>query len=127
MSLDNATINDLIAKAKELGLTRLRVADDDDEICIELPHAARAAQVMSDAPLPTSAVGAKDVTSAFVGYFRPNVDAGSQVAKDSVVGVVESLGLPNDVLAPAAGKISGFSVSEGDVVEYGTVIARIDT
>ncbi|MEO7453833.1 MAG: biotin/lipoyl-containing protein [Fimbriimonadales bacterium] len=126
MSLDDATIKNLIAKAKELGLTRLRVADDEHEICIELPRAARVAPMMSDAPV-VQAPAAKDVTSAFVGYFRPSLEAGARVEKDSVVGVVESLGLPNDVLAPAAGTLGGFSVSEGDVVEYGTVIARIDT
>jgi biotin carboxyl carrier protein len=125
MSLDNATIKEFIAKAKELGLTRLRVADDDDEICIDLPRAARAAALVSDGPVvPSTTV--KDVTSAFVGYFRPSLEPGARVEKDAVVGVVESLGLPNDVLAPAAGTLGGFAVADGDVVEYGTVISRIE-
>ena len=67
------------------------------------------------------------MASQFVGYFRPSVDIGEAVSKNMVVGVVESLGLPNDVVAPAAGRLASFLVSDGDAVEYGTVVARIET
>ena len=121
---DSKSIEGLIAKAKDLQLTRLRVADGDGEVSIELPRAARVSAPVSDKPVSVTAT-ARDVHSQFVGYFRPAVEPGSKVSKDTVVGVVESLGLPNDILAQAAGTISAFSVSEGDAVEYGTVIARI--
>ena len=124
-TFDKRSIEGLIEKAKQLRRTRLRVADGDGELCVELPRAARVIAV-SDAPVASVAT-ARDVLSQFVGYFRPTVEPGTKVSKDSVVGVVESLGLPNDVTAPAAGTLGKFSVSEGDVVEYGTVVARIES
>lgn len=112
----------LIDKAKGLRLTYLRVADDDDEIAIELPRSPIAAQV---AQQPASDSAERDVTSQFVGYFRPVAQAGSKVNKGDVIAVIESLGLPNDIVAPSAGALSEFAFADGDAVEYGTVLARI--
>lgn len=123
---DNGAIEGLISKAKELRLSRLRVADGDRELCIDLPRAAGAAKPIVDAPVAL-ADGARDVVSPFVGYFRPALEAGVPVSKGAIVGVVESLGLPNEVLAPVSGKVGVFTVSDGDAVEYGTVITRIET
>src|SRR5688500_8370817 len=125
-TFDKSSIEGLIEKAKELRLTRLRVADGDGELCVEFPRSARALVAATDAPVAAAAT-ARDVLSQFVGYFRPTAEPGTKVSKDSVVGVVESLGLPNDVTAPAAGTLGAFNVSEGDAVEYGTVVARIET
>ena len=125
MSFDNKTIEQLITKAKSLDLSYLRVSDDDDEIAIELPRSAKVPQPIE---VPASSTShTKDVISHFVGYFRPNSQVGAAVQKTSVVGVVESLGLPNDVLAGAAGTVVEITKQEGDAVEYGTVIARIET
>lgn len=125
-TFDKRSIEGLIEKAKQLRLTRLRVADGEGELCVEFPRAARAVAAVADTPAASVAT-ARDVLSQFVGYFRPTVEPGTKVSKDSVVGVVESLGLPNDVTAPAAGTLGSFSVSEGDAVEYGTVVARIES
>ena len=118
-------IESLIAKAKDLRLSRLRVADGESEISIDLPRSARISAVaeLPVAPAPTD----RDVASQFVGYFRPSVDTGITVSKNMVVGVVESLGLPNDVVAPTAGRLAAFLVEDGAAVEYGTVVARIET
>jgi len=122
----NSDIESLISKAKELRLSRLRVADGDAELSIDLPRMGRVVSAPAEKQAPPTQVD-REVASQFVGYFRPSVDAGATVSKDMVVGVVESLGLPNDVFAPAAGRLTGFLVSDGDAVEYGTVVARIET
>ena len=118
------SIESLISKAKDLRLTRLRVADGDGEISIELPRSVRTQAAAVEQPAASAPVP-RDVLSQFVGYFRASVQPGSKVSKDTVVGIVESLGLPNDIMAPAAGTVCDFEVSDGEVVEYGTVIARI--
>jgi biotin carboxyl carrier protein len=122
---DTPAIEKLIAKAKSLGLTRLRVAEEGNEVSIELPRSARSSSPVSE-PVSEGPV-IREVASQYVGYFRPGAEPGATLAKDEAIGVVESLGLPNDVLAPAAGTLSTFLVGEGDAVEYGTVIARIET
>jgi len=116
-------IEGLIGKAKDLGLTYLRVGEADKEIAIELPGMARAPQPVAMIPGPAEAE--KEVISQLVGYFRPVAAPGSRVEKSAVIGVIESLGLPNDVLAPSSGTLDEFFVSDGDAVEYGTVLARI--
>lgn len=115
-------VEQLIGKAKSLGLSYLRVAEGDNELAIELQRRVAAPPAAIPAPAESSV---KDVVSALVGYFRPEAAAGSRVEKGSVIAVIESLGLPNDILAPTAGTLSNFEVSEGDAVEYGTVLARI--
>lgn len=122
---DKNSIEVLISKAKALGLSRLRVAEDGGEVCIELPRAPRASKTV-EVPKSTPA-SEREIISQFVGYFRPTAEPGASVSKDAVIGVVESLGLPNDVVAPISGRLSDFAVSDGDAVEYGTVIARIQT
>jgi len=116
-------IEGLIGKAKGLGLSYLRVADGDHEIVIELPATAPSREAI--APTVESEVAVKQVTSQLVGYFRPVAQAGDKVGTGAVVGVIESLGLQNDILAPIAGTITEMPVSDGDAVEYGTVLARI--
>jgi biotin carboxyl carrier protein len=124
-SFSDAEIEGLIAKARQLELSHLRVADGDLELSLDLPRSARIPSPKSVAT-PT-AKSDLAVASQFVGYFRPSVEIGAGVVKDMVVGVVESLGLPNDVISPGNGRLVAFSVSDGDAVEYGTIVARIET
>lgn len=125
MRVDEKYIGALIAKAKELGLTRVRVADDGREVCIDLPRGKPAAATADASPQPTVKKEVL-VLSQLVGYYRPVAGDGARVEQGSVVGIIESLGLPNDVVAPAAGTLVAAGVSEGDAVEYGTVLGRIE-
>lgn len=112
----------LIKKAKELGLSYLRVSDADEEVELQLPVAAAMQAAPAAAVAPPSE---KDVTTQLVGYFRPVAEVGSRVEQGAVIAVIESLGLPNEILAPVSGSLSEFQVSDGEPVEYGTVLARI--
>jgi biotin carboxyl carrier protein len=116
-------IEGLIEKAKGLGLTYLRVADAGEEIAIELRGSARATPAALPEAKPTA--DEREVVSVIVGYFRSVATPGSRVEQGAAIGIVESLGLPNDILAPCAGVLGEFAVSDGDAVEYGTVLARI--
>ncbi|MDQ2987121.1 MAG: hypothetical protein M3R13_10455 [Armatimonadota bacterium] len=123
MKLDGEAIESLIQKAKTLNLTGLRVAEGENEFAIDFPR--RAAVPATQHPVVVTATTLHEVVSRLVGYFRPSVDIGTQVEKGTAIGVIESLGLQNDVPAPAAGRVIEFFAADGDAVEYGTLLARI--
>lgn len=82
-----------------------------------------------DAPAPeTAATEAILVASPCVGVFHAAKDAievGSLVKAKQVVGQVESLKVPNDLHAPAAGVVSQMWVSDGQGVEWGQPLFEI--
>ncbi len=67
-------------------------------------------------------------TSPAVGVFRPRdgVAVGSRVRAGDRLGVVDVLGVPHDVLAPADGVIGGSYAGPGEGVEYGQELVRIE-
>ena len=86
--------------------------------------AARAAAVPHAPPAsdPRRAV----VTSPAVGTFRPGLTAGSAVRAGSRIGVVDLLGIPQDVTAPIDGTLVEVFAQAGEGVEYGEEIAVVE-
>ena len=74
-----------------------------------------------------------EVSASYVGTIslndektgKPLVTAGSRVKKGQIICQIEAMKLYNDVISPAAGEVLSVEVSNGAVVEFGTVIARI--
>jgi biotin carboxyl carrier protein len=66
--------------------------------------------------------------SPAVGVYRPRpgLAVGSRVRTGDRLGVVDVLGVPHDVLAPADGVVGGSYVEPGDGVEYGQELIRIE-
>ena len=130
-AFDRDEIAELVETAKRYRLTFVGVADGDRELEITLPAPELNAE--ADTPLtgePVTMVEEKDlfVTSALVGFFRepaPVFIPGSRVEPDTVVGIVEALGLPNEITAGVSGMIEEILVSEGQPVEYGQPLARV--
>lgn len=119
-------IGQLVEAARRARISRLDITDGETRVVIELPldTASAPGAAKSKSSGPTS----KDVRSDLVGFFRAAADGprpGEPVSPDTVLGIVEQLGLPHDVLAGASGIIEQFYVEEGDVVEYGTKIATL--
>jgi acetyl-CoA carboxylase biotin carboxyl carrier protein len=50
---------------------------------------------------------------------------GDHVDGNKAIGVIETLGISSDVIAPAAGRLSEFVAQDGQAVEYGALIAVI--
>lgn len=69
--------------------------------------------------LPTIAV-----VSHAVGYFYPSIKEGDFVKEGDKIGEVETLGIRDEVLAPADGIVEKL-LSDGEVVEYGKQICLI--
>ena len=67
-------------------------------------------------------------TSPAVGVFQPATTAvaGTKVQSGDRLGVVEVLGVPHEVLAPADGTVATALVEGGHAVEYGQELVRID-
>lgn len=72
--------------------------------------------------------GRPAVTSPAVGTFHPQDETavGQPVRTGDVVGHVEVLGVPQEVLAPFDGTLGRLLVEPGQVVEYGEPLMRID-
>lgn len=89
----------------------------------------------SPPPSPTPA-GPKltEITSEMVGtfYARPKPDkpdfvsVGSKVTPDTVVCLIEAMKLYNDIKAGVSGTVREVCVKNGDFVEFGTVLFRVE-
>ena len=92
----------------------------------------RAAPAPSPAPAPVETAPAStliEVTSTAVGSFRgaaTPLAAGDTVKRKQVLGCVESLKIPNDVLCPADGRVVAVLVEEAQGVEWGQVLFHIE-
>jgi biotin carboxyl carrier protein len=67
-------------------------------------------------------------TSPAVGIYRPRegVAIGGRVRAGDRLGVVDVLGVPHEVVAPADGVVGGSYVEPGEGVEYGQELVRIE-
>jgi biotin carboxyl carrier protein len=68
------------------------------------------------------------VKSTMVGYVRLKSDVlqvGATVKKGQIIASVQALGLNNDLEAPIDGEVTEVLVAEGDVVDYGFIIAKV--
>jgi acetyl-CoA carboxylase biotin carboxyl carrier protein len=84
--------------------------------------AASAAEI--EEPISTAVA----VTSTAVGLFRtssPPLQVGDSVKRNQVVGVVESLKIPNEVQAPLSGRVDALLAEDGQGIEYGQTLLTI--
>lgn len=67
-------------------------------------------------------------SSPAVGVFQPRPDAkpGIRVRAGDRIGVVDMLGIPQDVVAPADGIVASILVDPGDAVEYGQDLIALE-
>jgi biotin carboxyl carrier protein len=71
----------------------------------------------------------KDVKSTLVGYYSspPNLPRiGDAVEVGDRVAVITALGIPTDIEAPVAGHVFEIVVEDGQAVEYGQLLLRIE-
>lgn len=68
------------------------------------------------------------ITSPAVGYFSPRggLAAGINVRRGDVIGVVDVLGVRQDVVSPSDGVLKALDVEPGGAVEYGQPIGRVE-
>ena len=85
------------------------------------PMLARAGQAVA------AAVAAlRDVTAPHLGVFSARVAPGAEVQVGTVIGRVDKLGEATDVVSDAAGRIAAVLPNDGDMVEYGAPLVRLE-
>ena len=128
-------------------LVTLMNGSDIDEIGIEEPSSGLRLSLRKSAPLAASSTPIEDdpleyiiaggsvteststtieVTSPLVGLFRASMKSGVRplcslgdvVREGQIICAVESLNVPNEVEAPAAGRVLAIYATDGQPVEY---------
>ena len=100
-------------------------------VAIPVPAAEPAAPVASPEP---STAGLAEVTSPIVGTFygapspesAPFVELGQRVSAGDVVCIVEAMKVMNEIECEVSGVVREISMSNGQPVEFGQVLFRID-
>ena len=92
-----------------------------------LPHPPRLAPVHAQ-PRSAAGPGRLVATSPAVGVFMPRggVGVGSRVRAGERLGMVDLLGVPQDVVAPGDGVLSASLVAAGEGVEYGQELLVVE-
>lgn len=85
------------------------------------PMLARAGAAMA------AAVAAlRDVTAPHLGIFSARVAPGTDVQVGTVIGQVDKLGEATDVISDVAGRVAAVLPADGDMVEYGAPLVRLE-
>ncbi|MBL8060392.1 MAG: hypothetical protein JNK63_06715 [Chthonomonas sp.] len=68
-----------------------------------------------------------EVKATSVGYFAlADVKVGAEIEKGDTIGAVTALGLRQDVISSKGGTIAELLVEDGEAVEFGQVVARVE-
>ena len=120
---------------------RLRRGAEETMIVAPAPIAApvaaapAVAAASAESPAPTANANEVEIISPMVGsfYVSPNPDAsafvkiGDQVGPETTVCIVEAMKVFNQIPAEVTGRIVAVLVENGDAVEYGQPLFRVDT
>lgn len=131
---------------KELDLTALEITEEGGTVRMErtppaplhesmviqtaIPSAAPEGEAVS---APSALDGTVKITSPIVGVFyaapaenaEPFVSMGDRVQKGQTLCIIEAMKLMNEITAEEDGIIEKISVTNGQVVEFGTELFRI--
>ncbi len=148
----NDTIECIEALAKivkENDLGKIKISTEDIDIVIEGKHCVPPPNILppvmppAGAPVPpapetaapaNSVVSGNIITSPIIGTFYsapspdkpPFVKVGDTVNKGDVVCIIESMKLMNELNSEFSGRVAEIYVNNGDSVEYGQKLIRIE-
>lgn len=143
--IDAEFIRKLADLLSETGLGEIEYEDGGKRIRVARPGVAAApvmaaAAPVSEAPATTSPASSGDashpgaVSAPMVGTIYlsqspgdpPLVKAGDTVSEGQTLMLIEAMKTFNEVKAPRSGKVSSITVSNGQPVEYGELLAIIE-
>lgn len=129
--LDGDTIRHALTVAREHGFRTVRLKCEDMSFRAVLEADAQLVDAESEDEPQSAPAGpaTKALIAPMVGYFRfasGSLKPGDAVTADSPAGTILALGITNEVSFPASGEVTEVLVSDGDAVEFGQVIARIE-
>ena len=134
--MDEANIRKYAKLMRELDLTGLEITEGDTVVRLER-GAAPAASPSPVLPLPEQKAeenAGEVVRSPMVGVFyaapaenaAPFVAVGDRVKKGDTLCIIEAMKLMNEIAAEKDGVIREVCVGNGQVVEYGTALFRLE-
>jgi acetyl-CoA carboxylase biotin carboxyl carrier protein len=131
VALTEEVLPALIARLRASRLGELEVRTDDWRVRLRLdPRATARATPAGQAGASATAaeLNGSVARSTAVGYFTPSPDLaiGHAVQAGDVIGAIDVLGIPQEVVAPRDGLVSSVLVEDGQAVEYGQALAHID-
>ena len=92
-----------------------------------------AALAESGAEAENEAANALDIRSTLVGFYRAVAKRGAKplapgdnVKEGQIIGAVEALNVLNEVESPAAGRVRTILVDDGQPVQYGQVLMKVE-
>lgn len=83
--------------------------------------------VRAGAAVAAVAAALREVTAPHLGIFSARVAPGTEVEAGTVIGQVDKLGEATDVVSEVAGRIAAVLPRDGDLVEYGAPLVRMET
>lgn len=103
---------------------RVRLRRDPEAVA----RASTSARVAEDDGVADAAAGSV-ARSPGVGYFSPAAEltVGASVQAGEVLGLIDVLGIAQEVLAPSDGIVAAVLAEDGQAVEYGQALAEIDS
>ncbi|HEV7132131.1 MAG TPA: biotin/lipoyl-containing protein [Gaiellaceae bacterium] len=128
MALNDDDVREILRIIDESDLDELRV--ETGELSLHVVRSAAApAPVVVDAEVDAGAIVAPMLGT----FYRapapgeaPFVEVGSKVEPDTLVCIIEVMKMMNSVHAGVAGTIAEICVENGDAVEYGTPLFRVE-
>ena len=135
--MDEANIRKYARLMRELELTGLEITEGDTVVRLERAAAAAPAAEGGSAPAPSEPVPAETgeaVRSPMVGVFyaapaenaRPYVAVGDRVKRGDVLCIIEAMKLMNEITAETDGVVAEVCAENGQIVEYGSVLFRME-
>ena len=129
MALSDDDVREILRIIDESDLDELRV--ETGELSL---HVVRGGAVPAAAAAPVPEEAADVIASPMLGTFYrapapgapPFVDVGSTVEPETIVCIIEVMKMMNSVHAGVAGTIAEICVQNGEPVEYGTRLFRVE-
>ncbi len=137
--LTRSDIDDILRLIDGSDFLELKLEMGDLKLELRRPGAAPApapaplaAPVKAPAPIVASG-GGSEVPAPLLGIFwhapRPGADAfvkpGDRVTQDTIIGIIEVMKLMNSVPAGVAGTVLAYAAPNGEMVEHGQTLIRI--
>ena len=132
-------VDALSQQVNKAAMDEIEVETDEFRVKLTKRNAVPAVQVQPAAQTvqpaaPAVASGGRFVKAPLIGTFYaaaapgkpPFVSVGDKVSKGSVVCIVESMKLMNEITSEFDGTVAEILVSDGDSVEYDQPLIRID-
>lgn len=133
--LDNEIIRHALEVARTNGFVQVKLNHGDQSFRAILdPNSFSSTEVDESDDDGLSSFAAAEISDTFevkspcVGYFQTGKDVssvGGKVEEGAVIGVIQALGIGNDVICKSSGTVEEILVKAGQAVEFGQPIMRL--